>query len=156
MADAKEKVLSQETLDLAKKLKKELTIENGKVVVPKDLYVQNLPEDVSEADIRKVQKHNSTFMPAITKAIGELAVKEFKADKKLDAVEADIPLVGRDKFSVDIKRSKEVRNISTGETRTVFGTMSAGVTTYAANKARGEMHLVAEELKASALAAYGE
>lgn len=151
-----EKQLSQQVVDMSKEIKKSLTIENGEVTVPKELYVQMLPEDIKEEDVKRLQKHNAVFFPAAAKAVGELAVKEFKSHKDLESVNAGFPLVGRDKFNVGVARERQVRNVATGETSTVYGSLSASLNTHSTRTARGDMHIVASDLKEAALKAYGE
>lgn len=148
--------ISSEVQALATKIKSHIKLDGDKVTVPTDLYVTTLPEELSEETVKAVQKHNSFFFPAATLAVGDIAVAAMKKDKKLEAVTGEFKMVGRDHFDVTINRTKETRNPSNGETSTVYGAVSASMTTHSAKVSRGEMSHVKQHLQEAALKAFGE
>jgi hypothetical protein len=148
--------ISQEVQDLSKKIKDQIKLDGDKVTVPADLYVTTLSEGLTEDTVKAVQKHNSTFFPAVTLAVGDIAVAAMKKDKKLEVVTGEFKMVGRDHFDVTINRTKEARNPSNGETITKYGSVSATMTTHSAQVSRGEMSHVKTHLQEAALKAFGE
>lgn len=151
------KVVSEEVSEMAKRIAKEIKLADDglSVEIPKDLYVNTLPEGITESQIKAVQQHNSTFFPAMTMAVGEVAINAFKKNKDLESVEAKAKLVSRDAYEVTIKREQEQRNPHDGSKTTVYGAPTSKVVTYAAKSKGQDMAAVSASLKAKALAAYG-
>ena len=124
-------------------------------VVEKDLYLKNLPPEVTEDQAKALQAYNSEYYAASAKAFGEAAVPVFKANKKIESISADFPLIGKDNWSVGIDRSKQFPNPQGGEPTTQYGAMSFKLETQAARGSRGVIKHVREEISATALALLG-
>lgn len=159
MSDAKSKI-SQEVLDLSKVLAKGISIkvEKGtpvaKAEVVDALYAANLPANVTEDNLKAVQQYNSTFMAAATHAFGQQAIATMAKNKSVEEVVAEIPMFGKDEFSVGMERSKKFHNPGTGaETDPTYGFVTAKLVTAAARSNRGMINHVRKELQEEALKA---
>lgn len=132
-ADAKP-VISEAVTALASVIKKSMTIEkDGTVKIEGDLVADNLPPDLTMADIRKVQKHRGEVVAATTIALGDLALAHMKKNKDANQVSVAFK-VGNDKLELGVDRSREF-NDGKGGKLTKFGYVSVGYTASGATNA---------------------
>jgi hypothetical protein len=147
------KVIHAEVLELANKLSNEITVKDGQMTIAENAYVGTLPEGLTVEKVEELQKHNSLFYPAVTHAFGEKAVEMMKKDKKLMELGLTVPMVGRDHFDLDIKRSKTYPNPQDENAPvTKYGQINAQLVTHAARANRGEMNSVRDMISEMALA----
>ncbi len=150
------KSISPEIKDLAAKIKDGLTFQDGRISVDPETYVSTLPEGMTKESVKALHDHNSHFYSAATLAVGEMAIEHMKKDKKLEAVEASVPLYGKDTFDLTIERSRTFANPQDKDKpTTTYANVKATLVTQSARAARGTMNQVRQELAASALAAFG-
>lgn len=97
--------------------------EGGVIEVPKDFYEELLPDDLTMAQVKKVQEHNSNLVSAVGLAVGELGNKEFGKHKKFDEVSVEFN-ANKDKIGLNYQRSKQVPDGSGGQ-QTKYGILSA-------------------------------
>lgn len=116
MSDKKE-------ISVAESILKGITVEDGKVVVSKEVVEEQLKEQgVSLDDLVKAQTAAIAVTKSLIPAIGQVAVDEMK-DKELDNIAGEVA-VGKMTTSVNVKRSHEVRTNGPGQpvaTKTVVG-----------------------------------
>lgn len=140
---------------LAKAIKIEVKDGAAKTTVEADQYLANLPEGLTEAQIKLKQNYDGQFFAAASKAFGEAAIPVLKKHKDIDQISAAFPLYGKDAFSVSMDRSKTYPNPAGGEPSTTYGVLSAKLETQAARANRGLIKHIREELSESALKAFG-
>ena len=63
--------IKKEILDLAAALKKDATVEGGKVVFPKDVFKTHLPEGLTIEQVKAVNNYSQTFTGAQALVTGE-------------------------------------------------------------------------------------
>jgi hypothetical protein len=152
--------ISESVLTLSEKLSKGITIvvdkDGATTTVAPDLYLANLPEGVTEDQIKAVQGYNSDFFAASVKAFGDSSLDALKKHKSLEEVHGAFPLYGKDMFNVNVSRSETSTTPGTGVPVTKYGVVSAKLVTYDARSNRGAIKAIRDELSASALAAFGE
>ena len=99
--------------DLSDKIKTALVVE-GSVVKEKEphsAYLSNLPEGIGKKEVEELSKYNSKFVTATHVAVGEVAAEIFKADKKIDAIEAEVGYFGKsDTININVSREKTYQN----------------------------------------------
>lgn len=156
-ADNKPREIKAEIVQLADKIKKEITIDGstGVATVPKELYANTLPDGLTVDTIKQLQDHNSQFAAASYMALGEASIPVMKKHKDLDRSTLDIPTVGKDHFSLTFDRSGEVRAPGGGDPKTVYGTGRVAFNMYG-TKNRGELSKVRDMLSEKAAAALGK
>ena len=117
MSDKKE-------ISVAESILKGITVEDGKVVVSKEVVEEQLKEQgVSLDDLVKAQTAAIAVTKVIIPAIGQVAVDEMDKNKELDSVAGEFA-VGKMATTVNVKRSHEVRANGPGQpvsTKTVVG-----------------------------------
>jgi hypothetical protein len=155
LKDLKAKI-DEKVIDLAKAIKDELTYKEGVITPAEGLYFKTLPANVTQEDVEKVNAHNSVFFPAVHLAASEMALPAFKKDPKLNSVEGEFKMAGKDSFNVTVHRTSEARNPTNGETTTKYGSISSTLATYGAKSSRGEMANVKAFAQAAAMKALKE
>ncbi len=126
--------ISETVQALANVFKKSMTVEkDGTVKIEGDLIADNLPTDLTMADIKRVQKHRGEVVAAATLALGDLALTHMKKNKDSNQVTAAIKL-GSDKVELAVDRSREF-NDGKGGKLTKFGYVSVGYTASGATNA---------------------
>jgi hypothetical protein len=128
---------------------------SGVIEIADGAYVDNLPEGINKDMVSKLQAYNSTVAASAALAVGTMANAAIKKNKELDRVTMTLPTVGKDFFEVVNDRSREVRDVSTGNTSIKFGNVSVSHKMYAA-RARGQLKEVREMLAEQATAMYGK
>lgn len=153
--------ISQAVIDLSANLRNGIKIEVAKdgtatATVTEGLYKANLPEDLVEA-ADKLHEHNSNFLTAAAKAVGEAAVDAMSKNKSCEHVEAVVPLLGKDTFTVGLDRVKSypVPGGKEGEKVTQYGVINTKLDTVSARPNVGMMKLVRKEINEAALKAFG-
>ena len=149
--------LSAESYALSKKISADITLVDGKLVIDPDSYVKHLPHDLLKEDVRKVHAYNSMFYPAVTLAVGDAGIAAMKADKKINEIAVEVPLIENDIFNVHLQR-ESVRNVpESDKTVTKYAEVKVGIDTRATrSKHSGDMMEVYTHLAAQALAALGK
>lgn len=149
-------VVKSEVADLAELIRKDIKLDHtsGVATVSADLYVKTLPEGLSKEVVQQVQQHNSLFAAAGLLALGEESIATMKKHKGLDKTSLEVGATGKDSFSFQFARSKEVRDVSSGETSTKFGAGSVGFNMYGVGS-RGEVKKVKNLLAERAAEALG-
>lgn len=155
MADIKENILK-----LSEKLKKEMKVgEGGVIEVPKDILSIALEgTNISESDVKEVQKVTADVFAASMNAVGELAVAAMKKNKKLDQVSVEIPVL-KDTISHVVQRQKEViagmpKDGQEREMKTVYGFVSSKYVNDVSGS-KGEAKKVRAHIAALAEEAFG-
>lgn len=126
----------------------------GVGTITPDTYVKLLQERTSltEANVKDLQKFNTTFVAAAHLANGEAGLPVLQKNKGIDTVELRIPMVGRDAFEVTLHRSKEVsagNRDNPAERKTNYGVSRGGFEIHAEGN-RGELSKVKQFLQAEA------
>ena len=131
MSKVEEKVqttLSDEIIALAKKLESGIAIDKATGVgeEKKELYKENLPDDLTMDLVKKVSKYNSNFIAAGNYAFGTMAVDAMASNKKLDKASIEMKVGTRDSVTHIVDRSRSyVHRLGNGETTTKFGVVSS-------------------------------
>lgn len=161
MSDAEKQALKPEVRAIADEVKKVMTIEGDKAVLPEDFYKSHLPDGVTIKQAETLSKHNVTMLAGVTLGLGEAAIPVLAKDKSLDRIKLVFPTVSRDRMEASIDRSRIIthRNPSTGEQigdpETYYGIPTARHMCYG-GKARGQMAIIKEMLQADAKKAFGK
>ncbi len=120
-------VISEATQALANVFKKSMSIDkDGTVKIEGDLVADNLPTDLTMAEIKRVQKHRGEVVAAATLAIGELSLAHMKKHKDINQVAVAFKL-GHDKVELAVDRSREF-NDGKGGKLLKHGYVSVGYT----------------------------
>lgn len=107
MADIKKDIRA-----MADAIKKDLkvaeaTAGSAAVLADENVYEKTLESSgLTPEIVKKVQTHNSKFVPAATLAVGEVAQEAMKKDKSLNEVAFDQPM-GKDKLTITHTREVE-------------------------------------------------
>lgn len=99
--------------DLAAKIKSGLVVdgETIKEAKPRSMYLENLPEGVSEKEVDALAKYNANFVTASHVAVGELAADIFTKDKACQQVDAEIHYFGKsDNLAINVQRKCTFQN----------------------------------------------
>ena len=147
--------------DLSTRLKNNLKLEvaddnTAKVSGLETAFHDNMPEEL-RAQSKKLHDYSSTFYTATALAVGEASIDAMKKNKKLQTVEAAVPLEGRSTYTVMMERSKEYPKpgSKTGEKITAFGVLNTKLDTVTARSNAGGLKEVRQRLQDAALAAFG-
>jgi hypothetical protein len=154
--DKAPKTISQEVLDMSKDISASIELKDGQIKVDRAVYLATLEKaGIPEEQVKALQEHNSLFYPAAAHAVGEMAINAFKKDKKLEQVDAEFKMVGRDHYDLHVSRSKEypLPGSTTGEKITNYGVMRTDMVVQGTNNKAGEMALVRDYLKEKAIKA---
>lgn len=96
--------------ELADSIKSTL-VREGKQLKEKEshgAYNSNLPEGFTPESIKSLAKYNNSFLKACTIAVGEAAASEFKSDKSLTELSAQVGFQAPgDNFNFTIDRERE-------------------------------------------------
>jgi len=115
--------------------------DKGQGKADKETIEATLPEGLTMKTVNQVDDWKSDFTSALNLANGLVGTPYLKKNKDLDSVTL-IAAVGKDKLESNLKRSSEVRNIVTGETRTVFGNLNAKYRKYGSTSSSGNLKTV--------------
>ena len=147
--------IKPEVLELSKKLKAGITIaKDGNASVEEGLFVKNLPEGITEEQLKQIQTHTGLFIAAAGHAFGGEAIDVMKKNAELQQVSVSIPTVGKDSIDLTFQRERAVPNAGGEGTTTKYGSLSAKVNTYSAGS-RGQFLKVKQDLSERAQSAFG-
>jgi hypothetical protein len=155
---AKTKELKAEVLALSANISKAITIDNkaGTATAGETVYVDNLPEGLTQEVVKSVSDYNTTFVAASTHAFGVAAVDAFKANKKAERFAVEIPMIGKDNLSLSIDRTRESHNPQDPTKKiTTYGNVTASLKMKAGDNS-GQFKLARTTIKELAFAAYGK
>jgi len=127
-ADSKPEIKAEVT-ELAKELKKVITIDpkTGLGTIEEGTYIKHLPEGITEATLKTINKHNQVFAAGAGMAFGELSVPVLAKNDELARTTLTVGTSGHDSFDFDFLRSKLTGK--PGEEKTEkFGHLKVGMT----------------------------
>jgi hypothetical protein len=128
----------------------------GQGLATEDLFNSTLPEGLTPEIAKALDNHTTNFIAGGTLAFGELAVEAMKGNKKLEAAQIEIPMVGRNAMSVSVERQQEfVNHMSEDKEKvTKFGLVKTSVDIRGAKNA-GELKKARSIISDLATAAFG-
>lgn len=145
-------------LDLSKKALGGISLTlNGETAEAKfegNVVFDNLPEGQTKEAIEQAFAHVHSCIGGVTHAFGEKCNEAAIANKDLKTVTLEVPLVGKDTWSVTYHRSKTFP-VPGGTEVTRYGVLEGKLETYEARGKVGVLKNVREEIGAAALAAFG-
>ena len=141
---------------MAATLAEQIEVNATASTIAADAYVKTLPEGITLETVQKLQDHNAIFFPAVTKALGEESIEAMKKDSSIESVSLSVPMVGEDRFDISFQKKYQYMDTKTKEMKDAFGGVSASLTVQAARHNRGAMGSIKNDLKAQALAAFGQ
>ena len=115
-------------LDFAAIAKKNISIDEvGAMTINKEFITEALEsQELNEADMVKYQDFSTNLAAGLQLAGGEASIDYFSANAGVDVVSGGTKL-GRMDLDFDGKRTKEIRNVKTGETTTRYGAATASI-----------------------------
>lgn len=125
---------------------------DGTVTVEEGLIENNLPEDLSLAQIKRVQKHRGEVVAALSLALSHAALPVMGKNKELAKVETSVK-IGNDKLDLALEREREF-NDGKGGKLLKHGYLSVGYTATGATNA-GEFKKVRAQIADEAAALFG-
>lgn len=154
--------IDAEIRDLAKDLKKDAKVvldddkTKARVQFSDTIYQDRLPASVTPQVLKDLEKHNRTMYAAGALAAGELGIDEFKKHKGLQRIEASMKTGGRgDHIDFISDREKTVRDPSTGNESTVFGSMRVVLKQSSSNHKSGSLSAIRKEIAERSKKAFG-
>jgi hypothetical protein len=125
---------------------------DGVTVVEEGLYDRAVPLlGQTEEVMRDAKEVNEVFVSLTADVFGNKVLDQMEKHADLQQVTATIPMIGRDHVELSMLRSKEVRNVGTGETSTKYGVLDIGVKQAVGNKQAGELKKIRAGLSEDAL-----
>jgi hypothetical protein len=151
------------TAELSEALQKHMTIDakSGDITIDADAYEKLLPASIPLATLKALQEHNTHLFAAAFDAVGTVASGAAAKQKGITEAKAVLHMVGKDTFTVDWTKSKEVNAgiQRAGEPpvakKTVYGTMTAKLSVTGTDASVGELNKVAKRQKAAAMDLFG-
>lgn len=145
--------IPEKVRSLADQFKKNMKVGSGGVTeVPDDIYESTLEDaGLDLKTVKKVKDHDANVVAGATLALGEVATKAMKKDKKLEQASVSFK-AHKDTVSASFQRSKEVPVNKPGEPRktaTKFGVTSSNYTVAGAGN-RGALKKVRAHLSQKA------
>lgn len=125
---------------------------DGAVVVSDNMVEDNLPEDLSVAIIRRVQKHRAEVVAAAALALSEVGLPVLKKNKDVEKAHTNFKIVG-DKVELAIDREREIGDDKGGKVQKA-GYLSLSYTATGATNA-GEFAKVRKHISNEATALFG-
>lgn len=145
--------VSEAVKNLAGVFEKSMKVDkDGTVTIDGDLIADNLPPELSMADIKRVQKHRGEVVAAAVLALGNKALPVMGKNKDLEKVSTSFKL-GSDKIDLAIDREKQF-NDGKGGKLTKHGYVSVGYTASGATNA-GEFKKVRQIIADEAATLFG-
>ena len=88
----------------------------GEVKIEENTFKEVLSSaGTTEAEYKKAKAIDSAVAAQLTKTVADKALPVFKANPKLEQIQAQLPTVGRDSFKLTIDRSATYKNPQTKE-----------------------------------------
>lgn len=116
-------------------------------------YVGTLPEGITAELLKKIDEHNAIFLPAATKAFGELSIEQMKENKALASTHAGFAMTDDKTFQLSMMREKQFRNPQ-GDTPIIkHGYITAAVESTEASTKRGALKSVCDDIAEQTLKA---
>lgn len=138
---------------LAGIFEKSITVaKDGAVTIEDGLIEANLPDDLSMAQIKRMQKHRGEVVAALSLALANKALPVMGKNKDLDKVHTSVK-IGGDKLDLSLDRSREF-NDGNGGKITKFGYLGVGYTATGATNA-GEFKKVRTHIAEEARSLFG-
>ena len=138
-------------------LAEHVKVEDGKIIVGKEAYGVGSPECLTDEVHKALNEHNSIFLPAITKVVGDKSLELARDNAELTRVVTSIPLHGRDVYKVTW--DKEVTRPAapgSSENVTIYGQTRGSLKFAAAASSRAGMAHVLDGLQKAAMEAFGK
>jgi len=108
-------LLDQKEQDIYKALTSNLVDEGaGSIKESESTYAGTLPEGITTDTIKTINTHNAAFIKAAHAAVGDMSVKMFKADDKLQNTHTKLDMAGN-VMKVNVDRMKTFTNPGTRE-----------------------------------------
>lgn len=149
---ATEVKISDAVNTLAGIYEKGIKIEDGKAVFEDGLIDNNLPEDVSVAQIKRMQKVRGEIVAAATLALSRKSMPVLAKNKALERIEGQFK-IGNDKVDLGFERQREF-NDGKGGKILKHGYVSIGYTATGATNA-GEFKKVRQVISDEAKSLFG-
>lgn len=108
---------------------------------------------IAAETLEKLQSFTTTAIAAGALAAGEIGIEAMQKNADLRQVTGSIPMFGQDNIGYTFNRSARVPNDPDAKS---YGSILVGVNIHGAGKSRGELAIVAADLKARAAAALAE
>lgn len=145
--------------ELVKKIQESFTGENGRYQGGKSVYDDNLPDGLTPDVVKQVSNYTTEFVAAGMEAAGNIALQAMKKDKKLQDVEATLPMGAFGEVDYQVRREKEVQLpfAKEGEptSEVQYGTSHVKVSFHAGRNS-GLLSKVRKEIKANAAEIFGK
>ncbi len=152
MSEKNEIVIAETVTELASKIKEHLSVDKktGVITAAADIYKTCLPDDMSADTVQRVRDHDTTFVAATVKAVGDISLPVMAKNKELESTTGVVDMLAKSHVSVDFKRKEEFPNPKEkGATITKFGTTKVEVH-HAAGHNAGELKKARNWLKEEA------
>jgi hypothetical protein len=86
-------------------IKSQISIkDSGEADAPEDLFVQTLPEDLTEATVNKFMEHRNNFTANVAKAFGQASVDFLNNNPGIKETKLNCNIGTSDVYNVKIKR----------------------------------------------------
>jgi hypothetical protein len=125
---------------------------DGTVSLADGLIENNLPDDLTIGQIKKVQKHRGEVVAALSLALSHKALPLMDKNKELEKISTSIK-IGGDKLDLAIEREREFNDGSGGKLKK-YGYLSVGYTATGATNA-GEFKKVRQVIADEAASLFG-
>lgn len=150
------KEISEATRLRAESMKKSLVVDakTGVGTFDKDYYTTNLPDGVTEDQVKKLQRYNDEIVHGGSLAYGEVMITAGKKNADIPSrAELEIPMVGKDMLKLVFDRTYDSRAPGSSETTVGYGRVTPQFKLHAARKT-GEFAIVKSTLADLAAAAF--
>lgn len=131
--------ISAKTIELSEQLKNDVVINDKGIEVTKDAYEKTLPEGITMDTVQQLQQHDTNFVAAACKAVGEKAFEHMKDNKDVKQMSAQVNM-GNNTLATTIQRERQYPNPE-GGTSTTYGSMTPRITVGATGN-RGDLKKV--------------
>ena len=121
--------VNQEVRDLAAKIQpavKTALEASADATLGDEVFADALPEDITVDLVKRVQRIELDFADAVSLATAEASIEIMAKDKARDVHTVKVG-VGSSEAKVEFRKSRQVRNVGTGEDMTVFGALSTSM-----------------------------
>lgn len=152
--------INKDIIELADRISSSLTMDKttGVAAVPADLYIQLLPEGLTEEAVQMVQTHTVNMTAASLLSLGEAAIPVLKKNAAINHVTLDVPMIGKDKIQLNFERSRQIPYTDkdgVATTHPSYGTSNVKIDTYGVGK-RGDLKKIREFLISQATESFGK
>lgn len=138
--------VKEEVVALSEKIIKEMKVDEntGVGTVNKNVYIDNLPEGLTQEHVELKEKYDSTFIPASTRAYGLLSMEAMKSNEKLETTVIDVPMGPHTTLNLSMVRKDEYRTVGSEDAalKERYGNIRATVTNRAHRSSSGQLKAV--------------